>query len=116
MCALAEAVRREGTIAKHNILTVRCSSDQDFTTAEAQDKTAPLGWLWDISGVMSRCSEQVAEYQSHQILGWASHVVDLGIPGEIDQSSPEFFKTCHERAREAWSLHETALRNRFGPR
>lgn len=114
MCCLAEAVRRTGLVAQHQILTIRCSQDTGYGKRDAERKTSPLHWLLDISDVMFRCSEAVAEYQAHQLIGFSSHVVELGMMGEIDETGPEFNKSCIEHARQAFETHRTALQNRFG--
>jgi patatin-like phospholipase/acyl hydrolase len=115
MCALAEAVRRTGTVAQHHVLTIRPSHHKGFDLAHARRKVSPLGWVPDIIDVLMQSGERVAEYQSHSLIGFANHVVDLGLEGDLDQTGPEHNQRCLEAAIKAWQVHQPALKKQFGP-
>lgn len=109
MCALAEVVRMSGTVAQHRILTVRCGTISGYPKDKASRMTSPIGWVDDLLGVMFQCGQRVAEYQSHALIGFSSHVVELGIDGPLDRCGGAFADECLGAALEAWKVHAPAL-------
>lgn len=114
MCALAEAVRQTGTVAQHKILTVRPGLMTGYSAEEARQKTSPLSWLRDISGIMFQGTEKIAEYQCHSLIGFASHVVELGVTGPMDRVGQDQNRICLEAALAGWEKHRDGVKMRFG--
>ncbi len=112
-CALAEAVRLQGSLQGIKILTVRSTGVKQEAPAN-QHLWSPLGFVAAYPHLSVAANQSLAEYQAHSLIGFNNHVVDLGMDGPLDKSGLLFGEECYWSAKTEYEIHREELLRRFG--
>lgn len=109
--ALAEAVKLTGSLSDIKILNVRPHPIRG--SAKTKNIRNALHWAIALPMLTIGTNELLSEYESHQLIGFNNHVVDLNVVSQVDTWSPDFAHTCRTLAAEAWYEHQPSIGERF---